>query len=208
MRTVRDLHRSEHHQAASLLASAFAADPLFLDLFGDVRREPAARRRALRLTSWALGANRLLGGRRRAVVDGARVVGVAVVEPPQGTVRRTGGAALAALRFAPVALSLPAATTTRLNRYGRETRALVPAAPHHYLTMIGVDPAAQGTGLGGALLGDVVTLAERDPRSAGVGLDTENPANLGLYARHGFAPSGEVATATFTAHVLFHPRGS
>ncbi|RXR22343.1 GNAT family N-acetyltransferase [Oerskovia turbata] len=208
MTTVRDLHRSEHRPAAALLARAFATDPLFLDLFGDVPDEPDARRRALRFTSWVLGANRLLGGRRRAVLDSARIVGVAVVEPPQGATRRTVGAALAALRFAPVALALPTAATARLNRYGRETRALVPATPHHYLTMIGVDPAAQGAGLGRVLLDDVVELAERDPRSAGVGLDTENPDNLGFYARHGFAPCGELATAAFTAHVLFRPRGS
>jgi ribosomal protein S18 acetylase RimI-like enzyme len=208
MTTVRDLRRSEHRAASGLLADAFAADPLFLDLFGDLRTDAVARRRALRLTSWVLGANRLLGGRRRAVADGERLVGVAVIEPPQGAARRVAGAALAAARFLPVALSLASGATSRINRYGREARALAPGSPHHYLTMVGVRPGAQGTGLGSALLDDVVRLAEDDARSAGVGLDTENEANLGFYARHGFAPRGAVTVGSFTVHALFRARES
>ncbi|MHA7135364.1 GNAT family N-acetyltransferase [Oerskovia turbata] len=208
MTTVRDLRRSEHRAAATLLADAFATDPLFLDVFGDSRSDPAARRRALRLTSWMIGANRLLAGRRLAVADDQGLVAVAVVELPHGPVRRFTGAVLAAARYLPVATSLPRAATGRLNRYGREARALAPASPHHYLAMVGVLPRAQGTGLGSALLDSVARLAEADPRSAGIGLDTENEANLRFYARHGFEPRGSFDVGTFTTHALFRPRES
>jgi GNAT superfamily N-acetyltransferase len=206
--TVRDLRTSEHRVAATLLADAFATDPLFLDVCGDGRTDPAARRRALRLTSWMIGANRLLGGRRLAVTDDQGLVSVAVVELPHSPVRRFVGAVLAAVRYVPVATSLPRAATTRLNRYGREARALAPTTPHHYLAMIGVRPGAQGTGLGSALLDAVAHLAEADPRSTGVGLDTENAANLRFYARHGYEPRGSFDVGTFTTHALFRPRES
>jgi ribosomal protein S18 acetylase RimI-like enzyme len=208
MTTVRDLRASEHRAAASLLADAFATDPLFLDVYGDLRADPATRRRALRLTAWELAANRLLGGKRRAVADGERLVGVAIVETPQSALRRGVGAVLAAARYLPVALSLPGAANRRLNRYGRDSRALAPRAPHHYLAMVGIRPDAQGTGLGSALLDDVVRLAQADPRSAGVGLDTENEANLAFYARHGFEPRGSFDVGSFTVHALFRRRES
>jgi GNAT superfamily N-acetyltransferase len=56
--------------------------------------------------------------------------------------------------------------------------------PHYYLGVLGVDPSSQGRGLGSALVGAGLELADR----AGVGayLETSNPRNLPLYQRQGF----------------------
>ena len=55
---------------------------------------------------------------------------------------------------------------------------------HWYLTLIGVDPARQGQGVGSALLRPVMARAD----AAGVScyLETFAEANLAFYARHGF----------------------
>jgi GNAT superfamily N-acetyltransferase len=63
-------------------------------------------------------------------------------------------------------------------------------APCSYLHFLAVAPDAQGRGLGGRLLDD---LLERS-RAEGVGLrlDTTNPANLPFYEAHGLRVHSEV----------------
>lgn len=67
--------------------------------------------------------------------------------------------------------------------------------PHHYLAFLGVDPDAQGRGLGGAVLKPVFE------RGGDQYLETTNPKNHGFYHRQGFKvvdtielPAGVVAT--------------
>jgi ribosomal protein S18 acetylase RimI-like enzyme len=59
-----------------------------------------------------------------------------------------------------------------------------PAEPHWYLPLIGVDPAHQGKGHGGALLDTVLRRCDRDGTAAY--LESSNPRNIPLYERHGF----------------------
>jgi ribosomal protein S18 acetylase RimI-like enzyme len=54
-----------------------------------------------------------------------------------------------------------------------------PEEPHWYLSMIGVDPARQGRGLGSALLRH--TLALCDAEGAPAYLESSNPRNVPLY---------------------------
>jgi ribosomal protein S18 acetylase RimI-like enzyme len=70
-----------------------------------------------------------------------------------------------------------------------------PEEPHWYLSMIGVDPARQGRGLGSALLKH--TLAIVDAEGAAAYLESSNPKNVPLYERHGFEVLGEIAPADF-----------
>lgn len=63
-----------------------------------------------------------------------------------------------------------------------------PSEPHWYLPMIGVDPARQGRGLGAALLRHALALCDREGLPAY--LESSNPANRGLYERHGFEATG------------------
>ena len=56
--------------------------------------------------------------------------------------------------------------------------------PHWYLAGIGVDPSAQGRGIGAALLAPGLESAARGGLPAV--LLTNNDANLPFYERHGF----------------------
>jgi GNAT superfamily N-acetyltransferase len=55
---------------------------------------------------------------------------------------------------------------------------------HWYLPILGVDPARQGSGLGGALLGP--GLARADAQRLPCYLDTAQPRNVPFYQRYGF----------------------
>ena len=59
-----------------------------------------------------------------------------------------------------------------------------PKEPHWYLPLLGVDPAHQNKGVGGALLRHVTDRCDRDGALAY--LESSNPRNIPLYERHGF----------------------
>ena len=65
-----------------------------------------------------------------------------------------------------------------------------PAEPHWYLSMIGVEPFAQGEGLGGALMRHGVRRCDDEGMIAY--LESSNPRNISLYERHGFEAIGEI----------------
>ena len=69
-----------------------------------------------------------------------------------------------------------------------------PTEPHWYLPLIGVDPACQGRGLGGALLRHATERCDRDGLPAY--LESSNPRNISLYARHGFEVIGRIQAGT------------
>ena len=62
-------------------------------------------------------------------------------------------------------------------------------ADHWYLNLLGVDPSAQGRGVGSALMRPV--LAKADGSGLDCYLETGKEANLDFYARHGFEVMGE-----------------
>ena len=68
--------------------------------------------------------------------------------------------------------------------------ALHPHEPHWHLPLIGVDPAHQGKGIGGALLNYVLQSCDRDQVPAYLEATSERSAVL--YARFGFEPVGRV----------------
>ena len=59
-----------------------------------------------------------------------------------------------------------------------------PHEPHWYLSLIGVDPSQQGAGHGSTLLRHALAACDRDGLPAY--LESTNPRNTRLYARHGF----------------------
>jgi ribosomal protein S18 acetylase RimI-like enzyme len=64
-----------------------------------------------------------------------------------------------------------------------------PRDPHFYLFVLGVDPAAQGRGLGRALVAPV--LARCDHEGIPAYLETSNEKNLAFYGSLGFAVVGD-----------------
>jgi ribosomal protein S18 acetylase RimI-like enzyme len=65
-----------------------------------------------------------------------------------------------------------------------------PDGPHWYLPLIGVDPAHQGKGHGGALMAYALQQCDRDHLPAY--LESTNPRNITLYQRHGFEVLGTI----------------
>lgn len=65
-----------------------------------------------------------------------------------------------------------------------------PHEPHWFLPLIGVDPAKQGQGHGGALMRHALERCDREGRLAY--LDATSPRNQALYERHGFERLGTV----------------
>lgn len=63
---------------------------------------------------------------------------------------------------------------------------------HLYLAFLGVLPPAQGTGLGGRLLGE--RLAQADADQVPVYLEASSPRNRLFYQRHGFGALGPPIT--------------
>ena len=70
-----------------------------------------------------------------------------------------------------------------------------PHEPHWYLSMIGVDPARQGQGLGSAVL--KAGLARCDADGVAAYLESSNPKNIPLYERHGFEVMGVIQPGEF-----------
>jgi GNAT superfamily N-acetyltransferase len=81
-----------------------------------------------------------------------------------------------------------------------------PEEPHWYLPMIGVDPKAQGKGLGAQLMRHAVARCDQDRALAY--LETANPRNIPLYERFGFEVAGQfqVGAAPRMTPMLRRPR--
>jgi GNAT superfamily N-acetyltransferase len=56
--------------------------------------------------------------------------------------------------------------------------------PHWYLAVLGTEPAAQGRGIGSALLAPVLQRCDED--GIGAYLESSKEENIAFYARHGF----------------------
>ncbi len=70
------------------------------------------------------------------------------------------------------------------------TEARHPREPHAYLAVLGTDPAAQGRGVGSALLGAVLRTCDEDGVPAY--LESSKERNVAYYARHGFRVREEI----------------
>lgn len=65
-----------------------------------------------------------------------------------------------------------------------------PEEPHYYLAILGVDPSAQGQGLGSRVLQPM--LDRCDAEGVPAYLESSKERNLDFYARHGFRVTGQV----------------
>ena len=81
-----------------------------------------------------------------------------------------------------------------------------PEEPHWYLPIVGVEPNAQGKGLGAALMRHAVARCDQEKTLAY--LESSNPRNISLYLRHGFEVIGEirVGAAPLVTPMLRRPR--
>lgn len=173
-------------QAAGLLARAFRDEPNFVDLFPD----PATRRRALPHVFGSLLRDAGAAGRVHTATRASDLVGVAVWLPPGGFPLTAGRV----LRTLPDGLRMAAAAPRSLARVLRFTAgaaALHPDEPHWYLAAVGVDPEAQGHGIGTRLLRPV--LGEADATGRPCYLETHRRRNVAWYQTLGFEVRAETS---------------
>lgn len=183
---VLDRRSDRFPEAVAVLARAFWRDPFFeyfaRDPLHEYRTHPGFQRAAL-------DAPRTVGT-VVAATDGATgtILGVAGWVPPDPP----GSARWRSTRE--TALMVPTFVRIRHRRVARavlaECERRHPTAPHRYLAILGVDPSAQGRGVGAALLRD--GLARSDAEGVSTYLETQKPDNLAWYGRFGFAEVGTV----------------
>ena len=173
------LSRSGVPTAARVLARAFQSDPLLAYTLPEVaeRAERAPGHFGLVL-EYGLAFGRVL-------TTSGEPQGVAVWLPPGEAIVTPERAQEGGLDRLSEILGTEAA-----DRFSSVLGALDPfhdsdvPREHWYVSVLGVDPSAQGLGIGRALLKPVMD----DARASGLPcyLETANPANVGFYERMGF----------------------
>lgn len=165
--------------AARTLARAFAVDPFFSYVFPEeATRDPAIL--------WYLAATTraciALGG---AFGTRGDPIGVALWVPTNGEfgseIERASGLNQRAEIFGADA----EARYQFLGAHFGELHRRDMPMPHRYLTILGVDPGRQGSGVGGAVLRPGLDAADRDQVVCYT--ETTRARNVPFYERHGFA---------------------
>jgi ribosomal protein S18 acetylase RimI-like enzyme len=88
-------------------------------------------------------------------------------------------------------------------RYDEIAERGIPAVPHYYLGVIGIDPAKHGLGIGSKLLTSFCDLSASDELSGGVYLETANPANVRFYERAGFEVTSQGGLGSASVWCMF-----
>jgi ribosomal protein S18 acetylase RimI-like enzyme len=182
MEVVR-LERAKLGEASDVLARAFQDDPAWVWLVPDPERRA-------RLLPWLFRIGFDVTAADVWATAGP-VRGAARWLPPGRPTMRVAPM-LRALVTTPIRLG---STTAPFLAYGRAVETMRSEAmpgSHWYLAGIGVDPAAQHSGIGSALLEPGIAAAASEGLPAV--LLTNNEANLSFYERHGFQVVSEGAT--------------
>jgi GNAT superfamily N-acetyltransferase len=197
---IRPARPSEIPALAGVLARAFAADPMvrwpLLSPDGRHGREDelAGRTRSMfEIVDRAFAAE----GWIHVAANG---LGVMSLLPP-GSATREHEIGLAA---APAIGALTADGGARYERMWAWIDATVPPEPRWLLDQLAVEPAAQGRGIGGAMLRFAIGCAERDELP--LVLETGVPVNVGLYERFGFRVTRAAQAPDGGPHVWFMAR--
>jgi GNAT superfamily N-acetyltransferase len=167
---------------ALALASAFQDDPVIAWVFPDEQRRravlPAFMEFRLRKLAFPHDQIWMAG-------DGAAA---AVWLPPPGRWQESRWQRLGLLP--PLVRFLGLRTPSVLGGLNRMEERHPHDPPHWYLFILGVEQAAQGRGLGSALLTHMLGRVDADGMPAY--LESSNERNLALYGRHGFEVTSEV----------------
>lgn len=164
----------------SMLADAFAADPLWEWIVGDAGRWE--RRAAAMFAHEVKG--RLRNGHAYTTDD---LAGAALWAPPgcwRPPVFELLGSALPMARLTGVA-----GGRRGISFLGGMERAH-PSGDHWYLAVLGTNPAHQGRGVGSAVMEPVLRRCDQD--GTGAYLESSNPANVAFYEGHGFEVTDEI----------------
>ena len=200
-----DIFAERLNEAADVFTQAFAHDPVIRWFFADYPPTDLAPVRDLFRFSCGVRLARgepLIGVRESITGPTGPLLGVVGVSLPDA------GEWTAELdhEYESLKRRIGPRAAERLDRYDALKDAHRPAAlPHFYVVEIGVRPEAQGRGCARALLDQVHRLSAAHPTSAGVALDTENPANISLYRQFGYQVTAQAALDDLPVWYLFRP---
>lgn len=170
--SVRNARPEDRHALAKTLSRAFYDDPVTSFFYPrDRTRERHAR------TFFAIRLLQLAAQEQIHTTDD--LAGAALWALP-GRWREEGQEAIRYLPTVPAMLP-------RLRSALRAMRLIEdhhPPEPHLYLSILGTDPSQQGRGIGSALLGPGLRLADEDGLPCY--LESSKESNVAFYARHGF----------------------
>lgn len=176
---IRAATRADLDRMGALLTVAFAADPFVRWILPDPHLFTQSNYGYARINAepgFAHGANHIIG-------DG---LGMAIWRPPGVVPDSEAIAENSARTFHP----------DRLTPFFDLLKACEPYhiyQPHWHLSLIAVDPAHGGQGLGSRLLDHGLAICDRDRLP--VYLESTNARNLTVYQRHGFDLLAEVSIA-------------
>lgn len=179
-RRVTHVTEAQIEEAVAVLARAFLHDPLWLWI------EPDMARRAETLP-WFMGTSvrsDFAFGEMYTTPDA--VLGIACWEPPHAS-SSSPGAGVPPCRGVAAPHYIGDYALRRFQAmadYQKSLRTRDMTTPFWYLALLGVEPAAQRSGVASALIAPV--LARADAAGQPCYLETEREANIGYYARHGF----------------------
>jgi ribosomal protein S18 acetylase RimI-like enzyme len=182
-RIVRPFSRADLAATAATMARAFADDPVMTWIFPD---EQMRRRQLPALFAVSMRGISLRHDGTEIVMAGGAVLGGAIWVPPGAWLP----SAWQQIR------SLPGYARTLRSRFAvasqtyNEILRTHPHRPHWYLSGIGTDPQAQGTGVGSELMRS--RLARCDGEGLPAYLESSNERNVPFYQQHGFTVTREV----------------
>jgi GNAT superfamily N-acetyltransferase len=176
MPTIKSATADDEAAAVAVVTLGFSADPMTRWSWPD----PAVYLEAFPRFVRALAGKAFEHGTAYYAEDYA---GAALWLPPNV---HPNGEALSALKENTV----PAAIRKDLFEVVAQMETYHPREAHWFLPLIGVDPAKQGQGYGGALMRHALERCDREGRLAY--LDATSPRNRALYERHGFERLGTV----------------
>jgi ribosomal protein S18 acetylase RimI-like enzyme len=177
---VIELPRDRLAEAAGVLARSFRDNPNIIDLFP----EEEVRTRVLPHV-FAAGLRDALdfGHVYAAAMRADEIVGVATWLPP-GAFPLSLGRQLRVLPDMVRILATAPRSTRRLVQFTTNVTKRHPKQPYWYLENVGVEPAAQGLGIGTRLLEPVLSLA--DAAGQPCYLETQTERNVAWYRKLGF----------------------
>ena len=182
---VRRLSRDETSDAVRVLCDAFSDYPVMRSILGMTEPDSFARRLHA-LVEFFVMARALRDEPILAIESDGQVVAAATLTPPESS---PTPAALSDVRSRLWA-DLGVDALDRYEAFGRVWDQFEIDQPHYHLNMIGVVGEHRGRGLGRRLLDAVHDLSSADPKSTGVSLTTEDPANVPLYEHVGYRVVG------------------
>jgi GNAT superfamily N-acetyltransferase len=195
LRVVR-LQDGREEEVGCMLARSFADDPIFAFV------EPERAARVAFLEEFMAALSRRSHRLATAYVTEPELAGVSLWKTPD--LRRLSAEQLRMTGLDRVGEWLAPASVDRFDAiFDAIDEALERASPEPvwYLGVLGVDPTWQGQGLGSRLMQPILDRA--DSEGLAVTLETGQPRNLPLYARHGFEVTDELPPVAPGAPVVW-----